>query len=172
MVKKFTVILELLRLAKTEVGKTFLQKAIYILQDWLDLDLGYDYKLHLYGPYSEDLSEDIDILSDLGLIDIDHNATGYGFNIAVSKKGAEFLLKNLDIYMIDAGKLDKVISSLGTSDVKNMELLSTILYLAKMTADKEQTFHLMQVIKPQFNSDEIGHKIEELQRQDILVFPR
>lgn len=172
MVKRFTVILELLRLAKTTVGKTFLQKAIYILQEWLNLDLGYHYRLYLYGPYSEDLSEDIDILSDQGLIDIDHNATGYGFNIAVSKKGVDFLSKNLGIYMKDAGKLNRVISSLGTSDVKNMELLSTILYLAKQTKDKGKTLNLMQEVKPQFSSEEIDRKMEELKRQDILVFPQ
>jgi len=168
MAKRFSVILELIRLAKTKVGKTFLQKAIYILQDWLNLDLGYDYKLYLYGPYSEDLSDDIDMLSDLGLIDIGSDATGYGYNIAVNDKGAKFLTKNLGTYMVDEGKLDKVISSLGTSDVKNMELLSTILYLAKTTTDKDQTIRLMQKIKPQFSSEEIDRKMEELQRQGIL----
>lgn len=172
MVKRFSVILELLRLAKNKVGKTFLQKAIYILQDWLNLELEYDYKLYLYGPYSEDLSDDMDALGDLGLIDIDYNPTGYGYNIAVNENGANFLSEHLSAYMIDEGKLGKVISLLGMSDVKNMELLSTLLYLAKKTGDKEQTLHLMQALKPQFNSDEIGHKIEELQRQEILVFPQ
>ncbi|MFO7997191.1 MAG: hypothetical protein R6U93_08690 [Dehalococcoidia bacterium] len=172
MAKRFSVILELLNLAKAKVGKTFLQKAIYILQDWLNLDLGYDYKLYLYGPYSEDLSEDIDILRDAGLIDVGIDATGYGYNIAVNDKGARFLSKNLDTYIVDRGKLDKVISFIGTSDVKNMELLSTILYLAKTTADKDQTMRLMQEIKPQFNSEQIDRKVEELQRQGILVFPQ
>lgn len=168
MAKRFSVILELIRLAKTKVGKTFLQKAIYILQDWLNLDLGYDHKLYLYGPYSEDLSDDIDMLSDLGLINIGSDATGYGYNIAVSDKGAKFLTKNLGTYMVDEGKLDKVISLLGTSDVKSMELLSTILYLARTTTDKDQTIRLMHEIKPQFSPEEIDREMEELQRQGIL----
>jgi len=172
MARRFSVILELLSLVKTKVGKTFLQKAIYILQDWLNLKLGYDYELYFYGPYSEELSDDIDIISDSGLIDIGFDATGYGYNIAVNDKGAEFLKKNLDTYIVDKSKLDKVISLLGTSDVKNMELLSTILYLAKETKDKDQTMRLMHEIKPQFSSEEIDRKSEELQRQGILVFPQ
>ena len=172
MAKRFSVILELLRLAKTKVGKTFLQKAIYILQDWLSLDLGYGYKLYLYGPYSEDLSQDIEVLGDLGLIGIGSDATGYGYGITLSDKGAKFLSENLGIYMADAGRLQKVISLLGTSDVKNMELLSTILYLAKTTVDKDETIRLMREIKPQFSSDQVDLKIEELGRQDIVVFPQ
>lgn len=170
MAKRFSVILELVRLAKTRVGKTFLQKAIYVLQEWLSLDLGYDYKLYLYGPYSEELSQDIDVLRDLGLVEIGSDATGYGYSIELNNKGGKFLSENLGIYMVDEGKLQKVISLLGTSDVKNMGLLSTVLYLAKATADKGETVRLMREIKPQFSSDQVERKIEELGRQGIVVF--
>lgn len=169
MIKRFTVVLELLHLAKHPVGKTFLQKAIYVLQDWLNLDLDYDYRLYLYGPYSEDLSDDIEALSETGLIDIVYGTSGYGCNIAISEKGNKFLAKHLATCMVDEGKLYKAIDLVGVSDVRNMELVSTILYIAKTTKDEAKIVELMEAIKPQFEGEEIIKKVGDLQKEKFLM---
>ena len=61
-IKRFVAILSLLKNAQGTVGKTFIQKGIYILQEGLEEDLGYRYKLHFYGPFSQELATDVDTL--------------------------------------------------------------------------------------------------------------
>ena len=40
---------------KVRVGHTLIQKVVYLLQNALDVDVGYNFKLYHYGPYSEEL---------------------------------------------------------------------------------------------------------------------
>jgi len=40
------------------VGKTRLQKTVYLLQE-MGIDLGYDFDYHFYGPYSEEIDDDV-----------------------------------------------------------------------------------------------------------------
>ena len=48
------------------VGRTRLQKTIKLLQR-LGLPTSYNYSIHFYGPYSEDLQSDVTLLEALGL---------------------------------------------------------------------------------------------------------
>jgi uncharacterized protein YwgA len=49
------------------VGRTRIQKTIYLLQQ-KGLPTGFNYTMHHYGPYSTDLSVDIQMLEDYSLI--------------------------------------------------------------------------------------------------------
>lgn len=49
------------------VGRTRLQKEIKLLQS-LGLPSTYRYKTHFYGPYSEGLQADIDLITSVGLV--------------------------------------------------------------------------------------------------------
>ncbi len=51
-------------------GKTNLHKSIYLVKEMApDLGLPFDFKAHFYGPFSQQVSEDIDILENCGLIE-------------------------------------------------------------------------------------------------------
>jgi uncharacterized protein YwgA len=49
------------------IGRTRLQKTVKLLQR-LGAPLDFSYKLHHYGPYSEDLQSEIGLLENIGLI--------------------------------------------------------------------------------------------------------
>jgi uncharacterized protein YwgA len=51
-------------------GKTNLHKSIYLTKE-MDPDLGlpFEFKAHFYGPFSQQVSEEIDILENCGLIE-------------------------------------------------------------------------------------------------------
>jgi hypothetical protein len=165
MAKRLTTILELLRCSK-KVGKTFIQKAIYVLQNWLDWDSEYKFKLHYYGPYSSDLSGDLDILSELGLIKMVFN--GHSYEIAITEEGLRFLDEHLEAYMLDRTKIERAIALVGKEDVRNMELIGTALYFSKLSNDESEIVRLVNTVKPHFNEDTIKGTIKYLREEGIL----
>jgi uncharacterized protein YwgA len=40
---------------ETRIGHTLMQKLVYLLQSAVGIEVGYGYRLHHYGPYSEEL---------------------------------------------------------------------------------------------------------------------
>lgn len=62
------------------IGRTRLQKTVKLLQR-LGLPTDFGYKLHHYGPYSEDLQSEIGLLGNLGFIDekshVNNDSTTY-----------------------------------------------------------------------------------------------
>ena len=53
---------------QTISGRTRFQKIVYLLEEQ-EINFGYGFRPHLYGPYSEDLKNDITMLVKLGLIE-------------------------------------------------------------------------------------------------------
>ncbi len=63
------------------LGKTQLQKLVYFLQK-SGVPLGYEYEIYHYGPYSFELSDDMDSLDSLGVLNVESDPNGYGFDIS------------------------------------------------------------------------------------------
>jgi uncharacterized protein YwgA len=166
MTDRFTTILELLRCTKMKVGKTFIQKAIYVLQNWLGWDSDYKFKLHYYGPYSQDLSDDLDTLSELGFIKMVFNGNSY--DIRITDDGVRFLDENLEAHMPNKTKIERAISLIGKGDVKNMELIGTILYFAKLAKNDSEIIELVNTVKPHFPAETINGSIEYLKTEGVL----
>ena len=167
--KRFVAILSLLDRIEDVVGKTFIQKGIYMLQEGLKEDLNYDYKLHFYGPFSQELANDIDALHDMELITMEYNMEGYGYKIRISKKGKKFLRHMEDRGInISNEKISKILSLLEGEFVKRMELLGTTLYFAKLTNDEDEIRKLVNIVKPHFNDDEIKEAFKKLREEGMI----
>jgi len=166
MADRLSTILELLRRSTKKVGKTFIQKAVYVLQDWLGWDSDYKFKLHYYGPYSSDLSDDLDILNELGLIEMVFN--GHGYDIGITKEGAHFLGEHLETYMPNQPQIERAISLVGQDDIRNMELIGTVLYFAKLSNDDSEITKLVNTVKPRFPDTTIMNSIKFLKKEGVL----
>jgi uncharacterized protein YwgA len=167
MANKLTAILELIRLSKRKVGKTFIQKAIYVLQNWLNWDSDYKFKLHYYGPYSQDLSDDIDMLNETGLIEMSFNGNSY--DIKIKDAGIKFLDENLEAYMPNKTKIERAIALIGKENVKDIELIGTILYFAKHTKDYSEITKLVNTVKPHYSEETINGSINYLKSEGVLI---
>lgn len=165
--RNYYIILELLSETKKYVGKTFIQKGIYILQNGLDEDLNYTFKLHFYGPFSQELATDIDIMHNLGLITMKYDPEGFGYKISITNKGKNFLEKNTH-YKINRNKLKEIISLIGDKTSKEIELVGTVLYFAQQTNNNEEIIKLVKTVKPHFTDYEIKTAIEILRKKEII----
>jgi len=167
MTERFTVILELLRRSKTRVGKTFIQKAIYVLQNWLGWNSDYKFKLHYYGPYSSDLSDDLNVLNELGLIEMFFD--GHRYDIGITAEGKQFTGEHLENCMSKQTLIERAISLVGQDDVRNMELIGTILYFSELSDDESEIIQLVNTVKPHFHDDTIKGTINYLRKEGILI---
>jgi len=81
----------LVKKARTEgltPGKTFMQKAFYLIQEGLGIEFIYGKKVsplefypYIYGPYSPDVAFFTDLASGQGMIDMRYDPDGYGVEI-------------------------------------------------------------------------------------------
>jgi uncharacterized protein YwgA len=69
------------------VGKTRLQKSAYFLEAE-EIGFGFDFDFHLFGPYSEELSDALDDATALDLVDIEWVPSQIGTRYAVFKNRA------------------------------------------------------------------------------------
>lgn len=97
--------------------KKAIQKMVFLIEA-KGIDLGCDYGIHFYGPYSADLDFAIRELTDNDVLDIDYTETGHKISL---KNTAEVTYKNLDVQSIVDEFFDDTPSYL--------ELLTTALYV-------------------------------------------
>lgn len=107
----------------TKPGKKILQKMVFLVEE-KGIDLGYDYGLHFYGPYSGILDAITTFLSADGIIEFDYSGCSHLMsidekNFAVEPEGlSEQALR----------KIDEVIAHFKGKSASELELLTTAIY--------------------------------------------
>ncbi|MCL2358983.1 MAG: hypothetical protein FWD52_09180 [Candidatus Bathyarchaeota archaeon] len=143
------------------LGKTAVMKIIYMLQQVKKMDMGYDFTIYAYGPYSAGVIEDIDDLIEKSLVDsqVYEYANYIGYNLNLTALGKTKLAK---LVTNDERKIKDILSFAGEKQAKELELFSTIIFIenqyAKNQWEREQKDIVDKVaeIKPHFNKEKIS----------------
>lgn len=153
---------------RVTLGKTALQKMIFLLQRALGFDCDYEYTLYTYGPFCADVARDLDIVEGFGGAVIAHDLSGGGYELRpgpatddLRKRGAEFLSQVSDA-------LDRLVGDYGRSTVKELELRSTIVYMAQPGRSNEEVVRLVHQVKPHFSEAQIEAARLELDEKGYL----
>ena len=114
-----------------------LQKVVYLLQE-SGMDFDASFRLHHYGPYSSDVADLLNQMSDEGILvqNIVPNQAGSQYNYIVAD---EWAAKLDEFENSNAGQLEKIffdnnadlIHKLLKGDLRQMELGSTIAYFRR-----------------------------------------
>ncbi len=115
-------IITILKKKDIKLSKILIQKVIFFIKElYPNHGFGYRFEMYKYGPYSHELSSDLDILKIQGEIDI---------------KGNEILINN-DNDVIDNDRLTSFVANTllplfkDNDDFNTIELLGTVLYCIK-----------------------------------------
>ncbi len=112
-------------------GETHIQKAMYLLQDLLEVPTGFDFILYKHGPYSFDLADELTSLRADGLLALEPQPVPYGPRFAVTpvtrRLHASFP-KTLAKY---ADSIEFAAKALGGKRVDELERIATALYVTK-----------------------------------------
>jgi uncharacterized protein YwgA len=158
----------------TVPGKVKIQKVIYFLQEACDVDLGYKFFMHYYGPYSNELNDTLQEMKAKSLLQftlVIYPSSYYGYDIKIpDEKASEAVQLPKKIQ----DKADKIIALFNTEDAQNMELLSSTHFVRSILKeqgkefDKESVVDEVQLLKPKFEQGKITEAYEELQQNGLL----
>lgn len=132
-------------------GRKKLQKMVHILQTQ-GVDFGFDFRLALYGAYSSNLSSQVEELVEFGLINESPNsAGGYPTSNFVAQ---EKLISTLDtLQESHIPTWSDFAKSLNEKSSRELEGISTVLYLEKAGLAGESLKVQFQAIKPHLSGD-------------------
>lgn len=159
-----------------QFGKTALQKLIYLLQEIYSVDLGYEFSLYTYGPFSAQLLNDLDVAAALGGVHVEYVGDGLGGYKISPGPHASNLVQHAEKFLTDIrDSLDAVTEQFGHLTAKDLELRSTIIYVDRdaqtsgKALDRSELVRMVHQIKPGFNEALIARVLDELERNEFVA---
>jgi uncharacterized protein YwgA len=162
-------IVQFIALAGEARGRKKLQKMIYIAKK-MNFPFAEKYELHMYGPYSEELTLRVEELCEMGFLS--ESCTDKGsyvqYSYHVTEAGGQFL----ETAGAPHEKLAECIDRLNEKSSRFLELVSTLLYFDYLPKDEQiAKVHIVKN-KLNFTEDEMQDAfdfIEELQMCSTVV---
>lgn len=154
MLKEHAKIMLLLKDAKEITGRKKLQKIVYISKKF-KFDFKEKFNFHFYGPYSEELSLQVEELANLGFIEEEKNyKSNYTqYKYTLSEQGEEYLA----VYPTEIKDYESFVQRLNEQSSRFLELVSTVLYFDQLQND--ELIRKVQKVKSKQNYTE--EEIEE-----------
>lgn len=132
MLEDHAKLLRLIQHAGEITGRKKLQKILYILKK-LDFPFREKYEFHFYGPYSEELSLQIEELCNLNLLsEVREDKGGYHqYRYSLTQEGERFL----SYYELQMDGLKDLTGELNAQSSRFLELVSTLLFFDDLPRD-------------------------------------
>jgi uncharacterized protein YwgA len=145
-----------------------LQKLVYFLQEGDRTPLGLDYRMYYYGPYSAKLDSSLQVLEALGLVTVSRDVNAVP-TYSTSASVAEQVESSPEL----AGKVKRVVANLGERSPNDLELLSTVHYLAakqQTGIDRDRLFEQVRAWKgAKFGVNEVTAALNDLRELGYLA---
>jgi uncharacterized protein YwgA len=146
----------------TDVGKIKMQKLVYFLQSIFDVPLGYDYKMHYYGPYSDELNDDLIAMQMNKNVEIGADPSGYGYHII---PGTEAVTTKNDILGKYSKGISKCLTEFDGFNPSELEILSTLHFVKYIAgvSNEDKIIEKTSMLKPVFTKVAIKKAYKELE---------
>ena len=160
-------------------GKVVIQKVFYFLISYSKLPLPYEFYFYHFGPYSDLLKRDLDMMQLFGMIKIQDDPKSMGYQIIPfeNKQTQECEDTAKSFIRQNSEHINKIVSSFGSEEPADLELLATIHYVFENTkrirdgAKTHEQIVLEKVkdLKPKFLPEVIKEKYDFLDKHDFLT---
>lgn len=107
-------------------GKKALQKLIYLIEK-KGVDLGYDFSIHYYGPYSSALDDSIHAMQLQGVVEIIPD----GMNHRIRLTDLSDIVENETFSQMDEQIIQSVLESFGSMTAFELESITTTDFVAR-----------------------------------------
>jgi uncharacterized protein YwgA len=177
-IQRYAVIAQLAQLyskkGASNLGKTALQKLIYFLQVVHGVDLGYEYTLYTYGPFSTELVADLDTAAQMNLVLAVYDPGIGGYEIKPGESVDALQKQSREFMKTVTPKLEAVFNTFRDSGAKSLELRATIVYVDRearadqVLLDDDTLVSEVHRLKPHFTEQVIREAISELRKIGYL----
>ena len=154
-----------------QLGKTVLQKIVYLLQALAGVQSEYRFRFYTYGPFSVELLQDLDLVEGLEGIKIHRvvSLTG-GFDIEPGENADGLILKASSLLEEQGanGAISRIVEDFGHLPARDLELRATVVYVVRdlqrreESVEKSRVMKLVENLKPRFEKQEIEKSISDL----------
>lgn len=164
LMRRLAVIRRIADLAP-DPGKTSIQKIVYFLQSGLEVPLGYRFKMHYFGPYSEELDGKLSLSNAMGIVEIKADSAGYGYHI----KPGDFDVEDVEPTMIWE-EIDETINELAELERPQLELLATIHFVQSIRSqwDRSEVIMTVRRLKPKFSEERIERAYRDIEEMGFI----
>jgi uncharacterized protein YwgA len=154
-------------LSKAPLGKTKLQKLVFLMQELKDLPSEYRFHFYTYGPYSSSLTGDASYLDAIGGLTICQYANINGYEISPGKEAEAFIAKAQPFFDEHGATIDAIIAQFGYKSAQELELIATLVYVMHydrkyQAGDRGFLIAKVKELKPKFNQTEVKAALDEL----------
>ena len=152
------------------VGHTLVQKTLYLLQAANDVDVGYNFKLYHYGPYSDELWGELRLLSDIDALKVTPDAGGYGYWISPGDEETYRMILGQSPN-VESAKIGLMLDLIGHWDAKELELVATTHFMYSKVVQKtgigddELVKTHVTHLKPHFVKEQVDSALDFLREQ-------
>lgn len=158
LLQEHAKIVQFISLAEEVTGRKKLQKMIFIAKK-MNYPFAEKFQLHMYGPYSEELTLRVEELCEMGFLQEARVDKGsyiqYKYN--VSTEGAQFLAASYQ----ETHELEQFIEQMQVKTSRFLELVSTLLYFDHL--EKDEQVEKVHIVKNKL-------KFTEREMQDAFDF--
>ena len=164
LMRRLAVIRRIANLAQ-DPGKTSIQKIVYFLQSGLEVPLGYRFKMHYYGPYSETLDGNLSLSDAMGIVEIKADSAGYGYHI----KPGKYPVKGVETSM-PWEEIDETINELAELELPQLELFATIHFVQSIRSrwDRSKVIMTVRRLKPKFSEERIEKAYQDIEEMGLI----
>ncbi len=169
--ERYALIAELVRRFESNsvtLRKTALQKMIFLLERSFGVDCDYNYTLYTYGPFCADVARDLEIVESFGGVTVEYDPNCRGYDLRPGPATDELRARAQNFLAQISNQLDQLIGDYGRASAKDLELRSTITYLAKPDRTDEELIQQVRQVKPHFPEQLIAAALHELQEKGYL----
>jgi uncharacterized protein YwgA len=157
-------------------GLIVAQKVVYFLKEAFSVDLPYNFYFYHFGPYSDALDWDLQMMKSFRLIDIGSDPQRTGYNIKVNKETEqESIQLAQDFIDMNRSKINKVLELFGDYTPSKLELASTIHFVYKNNKINQTKTQLKSIVvekvkklKPKFTERQIEQEYNHLSDEQII----
>ena len=148
-------------------GKPNIHKIVYFLQEGLRLPLGYYFKMHYYGPYSERLEDRLALAKAMGYIDIALAPDGFGYIISPMDSHVDDAEHSLGL----GEEIDAMIGKLLAMPLLDLELWATVHFIQRLrpTWDREKVVDTVRRVKPKFTAEKIDAAYQSIVDMGLMI---
>lgn len=149
-----------------QISKTIIQKLVYLLSRKNVVD--FDYSLYHYGPYSSQVSSELNFAEEIDFIVIDWIPEKGYFISPGPMYSSKQLLQNTKKAERDA--INEVIQKYGAYNAVELSIITTALFLKENFGvnDKSKLVEVVSSLKPQYNKERISNLLANtLQSSEI-----
>lgn len=152
----------------TDLGKTKLQKLVYLAKEIKKVSVGYSFRFYNYGPYSDKLAENLDYVRSLEGVKVDYDPSWNMYNI-IPSKNADILIEKATDINAKKQQLDELIAEFGAKNARELELVATIVYLDRHEHLTEAAMvNEVYRLKPKYTHTDIKNEIVTLKDKGYI----